>query len=149
MKKFLCIFLPILAMFFTGCEEDDSPILFSTENISNTDNVKVEYYSPDPSCVPRMYTITANSNQSEISIKCTNFSQIAIEKCDFEEGSDCTAKLIDSNTVVVSFNGIERDDDQEISTKSGYIMVSAIGKKEKVTTCLHILRIAQYYAPLP
>ncbi|MDE6320870.1 MAG: hypothetical protein K2L93_01070, partial [Muribaculaceae bacterium] len=111
--------------------------------------VKVEYYSPDPSCVPRMYTITANSNQSEISIKCTNFSQISIDKCDCEEGADWTARLIDSNTIAVSFNEIEAADDQEISTKIGYIVVSAIGKKGKVTTDIMIHRIAHYNAPLP
>ena len=149
MKNLLFILLPIIAILFTGCEEDDSPILFSTENISNPDNVKIEYYSPDPSCVPRMYTITANSNQSEISIKCTNFSNIDLEKCDCEEGAEMTAKLVDSNTVVVSFNEIEADNEQEISTKSGYIGVSAIGKKDKVTTYINVCRIAQYYAPLP
>ena len=149
MKKFLNILLPIIAILFTGCEEDDSPILFSTENISNPDNVKIEYFSPDPSCLPRMYRITANSNESEISIRCTNFSQIALEKCDCEEGADWTAKLIDSNTIVVSFNEIETDNDQETSTKSGYIEVSAIGKNNKVTTSINIIRIVQYNAPLP
>ena len=148
MKKLLSILLPIIAILFTGCEEDDSPILFSTEIISNPDNVKIEYYSPDPCCVPRGYTITANSNQSEISIKCTNFSRINLEKCDCEDGTELTAKLIDSNTVVVSFNEIAPNNEQEISTKSGYIEVSAIGKKDKVSTCISVLRIAQYYDPL-
>ncbi|MDE7413906.1 MAG: hypothetical protein K2N05_09005 [Muribaculaceae bacterium] len=141
--------MTIIANLFTGCEEDDSPILFSTENISNPLNVKIEYYSPDPSCVPRMYYITANSNQSEISIKCCNFNQIAIDKCDCEEGSDWTAKLIDSNTIVVSFNEIEKDNDQETSILSGYIEVSAVGKKNKVTTGINIIRLANYNNPLP
>ncbi|MBD5246573.1 MAG: hypothetical protein HDS54_00190 [Barnesiella sp.] len=148
MKKLLTILLPIIAILFTGCEEDDSPILFATENISNPDNVKIEYYSPDPCCVPRGYTITANSNQSEISIRCTNFSRINLEKCDCEDGAELTAKLIDSNTVVVSFNEIAPNNEQQISTKSGYIEVSAIGKKDKVTTCINVLRRAQYYDPL-
>ena len=137
-----------MAILFTGCEEDDSPILFTTENISNPDNVKIEYYSPDPSCRPRSYTITANSNQSEISIKCTNFSRINLEKCDCEDGTELTAKLIDPNTVVVSFNEIAPNNEQEISTKSGYIEVSAIDKKDKVTTYINVHRIAQYYNPL-
>ncbi len=149
MKKLLYILLPVIAILFTGCEEDDSPILFSTENISNPDNVRIEYYSPDPACVPRMYQITANSDQGEISIKCTNFSRISIDKYERETGADWTAKLIDSNTIVVSFNEIETDNNQEISIKSGYIKVSAIGKKDKVTSLINIIRVAQYNAPLP
>lgn len=148
MKKILYILLPIIAIIFTGCNEDDSSILFSTENISNPDNVTIEYYSPDPSCLPYRYEITANSNQSEISLKCTNFSQIALDKCDSEEGADWTARLIDSNTIVISFDEIETDNDQETSVKIGYIEVSAIGKKGKVTTDIHIVRVVQYNDPL-
>ena len=149
MKKIFYILLPVIAILFTGCEEDDSPILFSTEKISNTDNVKIEYYSPDPSCLPRKYIITANSNQGEITIKCTNFSQIVLERCDYEEGAEWTANLIDSTTIVVSFNEIEADNDQEMSTKSGYIEVSASDKKGKATTFIDVRRVAQYNAPLP
>ena len=33
-----------------SCEEAESPILFDTESNSNPENVRCEYYSPDPSC---------------------------------------------------------------------------------------------------
>ena len=79
MKILALIFMIIGGLIMTACSEKESPLLFSVENISNYGNVKMEYYSPDPSCVSKMYWIYANSCASEITIKCTNSNSIFIE----------------------------------------------------------------------
>ncbi len=47
----------ISCLIVTACSEEDSPLMFSVESISNPENVRMEYYSPDPCCISKMYWI--------------------------------------------------------------------------------------------
>ena len=60
MKKLLIIFSFITCIIMTACSEEESPLLFSVESVSNPENVIMEYYSPDPS----MGTQTKSAKES-------------------------------------------------------------------------------------
>ena len=116
MKKFLFIIMVIGCIMMTACSEKESPLLFSVESISNHDNVKMEYYSPDPSCVSKMYYIDANSCASEITIKCTNANSIFIEDHEGKilEEYLCSngfwkAEIVNSNTIIFTLDEIDKD----------------------------------------
>ncbi|MDE7397706.1 MAG: hypothetical protein K2M98_08275 [Muribaculum sp.] len=116
MNKLLILFSFIACIIMTACEEEDSPLLFSVESISNPENVKLEYYSPDPSCVSKMYWIDANSCASEINIKCTNANSIFIEDHEGKISEEylCQsglwkAKIVNSNTITFTFEDIDSD----------------------------------------
>ena len=47
----------ITCIIMTACSEEDSPLLFSVESVSNPENVIMEYYSPEPSYVSKRYWI--------------------------------------------------------------------------------------------
>lgn len=77
MKKYFVLILSILLVTtLCGCEEEDSPLLFTTIENTSPQNVKIDYYSPDPCCVPRSYTITTNRFAGELTIKCSNSPSI-------------------------------------------------------------------------
>lgn len=156
MKTFLYILLiPILAVALSSCEEEESPILFSTESISNPENVKIEYFSPDPSCQPKSYRVWTNSQESELKIKCTNFLTIFLDDIGTSKdeyistSGDWSAKLIDGNIIVFSFKKIDSDNvDESYSTDDG-IYIYANNKKGQVSTHITVTRFTKMTEPLP
>ncbi|MDE6459270.1 MAG: hypothetical protein K2K52_00350 [Paramuribaculum sp.] len=49
MKRVILLFIGVFSLLsFASCEEEDSPLRFSVENIDDSENVKFEYYSVDP-----------------------------------------------------------------------------------------------------
>lgn len=155
MKKVFYILLPIIAIIFSSCEEEESPILFSTESISNSENVKIEYFSPDPSCQPKSYRVWTNSQESELKIKCTNFPTISLDNIGtskdeyFSTSGNWSAKLIDGNTIVFSFKEIDSDNvDESYSTDDG-IYIYANSKKGQVSTHIMVTRFTKITEPLP
>lgn len=115
MKKLLIIF-SFIACIITSCSEEDSKLMFSVENISNPENIKLEYYSPDPSCVSKMYWIYTNSCASQINIRCTNANSILIENHEgkISEQYLCSdgfwkAEIVNSNTIAFTLEEINCD----------------------------------------
>ncbi|MDE6287913.1 MAG: hypothetical protein K2M00_03905 [Muribaculaceae bacterium] len=125
MKNYcLILALSVIAFAFSGCnggnDEPDVPrgdefelLTFSVENIINSENVKIEYYSPDPGCgIRKIYWITANNKAGEITLKCTNAEKLYIVR-GYSYSENFTAekeywsvKVVDSNTVTFSFDEI-------------------------------------------
>ena len=115
-KKYLSIFLSIFFVStFIACEEDEAALLFSVENITDNNNVKLEYYSPDPCCVPKMYYIVANRLSSEMTLKCTNADNITLTALSAISDDNTTtntsiagrwtATIIDTNTIKLTIDG--------------------------------------------
>ena len=128
----------------TACGEEDSPLLFSVESISNPENVIMEYYSPDPSCVSKMYWIDANSCASAISIKCTNANLIFIEDHEgmMSEEYFCSeafwkAEIVNSNTITFTFAEIDSD---SYLDQAGFNVVSQT-KKGLIRTGIYVKRL--------
>ena len=156
MKKLILLFaslIPLLA--FTACEEKDSPLRFSQEDISDSENVKLEYYSPDPTCVAKMYYITANSCASRISIKCTNANSISIENHEgkiLEEYTSAQgqwkAELVNSNTITFTFNEIDPNSiDESYYASEGFNVISQT-KKGVVRTNISVMRLTKSTDPI-
>lgn len=123
MKNYCFILLPLFIAFaFSGCnggnDEPDVPkgevLTFSVENIINSGNVKIEYYSPDPGCgIRERYWITANNKAGDITLKCANAEDLYIQAggCSYSEiytaeNGFWSVKVIDSKTVTFSFDEI-------------------------------------------
>lgn len=70
----------ILSFALISCEEEDSPLLFSTVENTFPENVKLEYYSPDPSCIARSYHISTNRMSGVLILKCTNSNKLFFTK---------------------------------------------------------------------
>lgn len=170
MNKYLSMVVSVFfALAFTACEEDDADLMFSVETISDSNNVKVEYYSPDPSCVPKMYHIVTNRLSSELTIKCTNADNITIGNIpDYDdnfftdpvEGNEdadktytsttynWTATLTDSNTIRFVFEEITGTNTTESYFIDDFLVVSARTKKGNVSTSIQVTRIIESTKPL-
>lgn len=144
MKKLLSLVSLIACIIMTACSEEESPLLFSVESNSNPKNVVMEYYSPDPSCVPKMYWIDANGCASELTIKCTNANSIFIEDHEGKMSEEylCPdgfwkAEIVNSNTI--TFTLTEIDSDQYLDM-SGFNVVSQT-KKGLIRTGIYVRRL--------
>lgn len=135
-----------------SCEEAESPILFDTESNSNPENVRCEYYSPDPSCVEKMYWITAYDEACEITLKCTNQSNITLahsqpdiseDGCYHSPFGAWSASVSNGNLLKIQFEAVEPDTTDP--NKGDYVTVISKTKKGTVSTSVQINRI--YRAP--
>ncbi|MDE5568397.1 MAG: hypothetical protein K2J12_08125 [Muribaculaceae bacterium] len=168
-KSLSLILTAIFALALVACEEDDAELMFSAETISDNNNVKVEYYSPDPCCVPKTYHIVTNRLSSELTIKCTNADNITIGSIpdsnnnfltDPVEGNEdadktytsitktWTATLIDSNTIRFSFDEIDDSTIDDTYFIVEFLPVSAKTKKGNVSTSIHVTRITESSNPV-
>lgn len=81
-KKLLVMMLPLLSCVVCSCNGekeiiDKEELTFSTENITNQENIKIVYCSPDPCCTPsKMYYIYANYGASEVTMRCDDAAMI-------------------------------------------------------------------------
>lgn len=161
MKKSIILFaLTIIALAISGCEEDETPLKFSTVSVDNPDNVKVEYFSPDPCCRPKSYWITTNDRASQLTLKCANSSSIYISHRADEGSSSSTgtsftsyrgkwsAKVIDSNKITFTFDEIDDETPFEYEIINDYITIYTKVKGETVNVTIDIRRILKYSGPI-
>ena len=152
MKNLIFILAGIASLLlFTSCEEEDSPLLFSEEYVSSPENVKMEYYSPDPCCVSKMYWIEANSCASELLIKCTNANSIFIENHEnsISEEYSCSkgqwkAEVNNSNTITFRFEELDHDLEDTPLINVGFNVVSQT-KKGLIRTSINVMRYTKNY----
>lgn len=165
MKKYIFI---LLLAFAVSCSDDinvEADLQFATESISNPDNVKIDYYSPDPSCMQKMYWVYANAAQSELTVKCTNFSPIIMGGYapNYEFGSDLghyegdtfisskgnwSATLIDSETLKFSFKEIT-EVSSEADTADETMWITAKDKKKSLKTSFYVVRFLNTTQAIP
>ena len=105
-QYFILLFSILFVTALCGCEEEDSPLLFTTIENTSPKNVKIDYYSPDPSCLPRSYTITTNRFAGELIIECSNAPSIYFA----EIGNNSRAKYGVSDSGEVDINTLVFDD---------------------------------------
>lgn len=138
----------MLAGICVSCEEEESPILFDTESNSNPENIKFEYYSPDPSCMGKMYWITAYNEAGEITLKCTNQSNITLahnqhditeDGCYHSQLGAWSASVSNGNILKIQFEPVEPN--KTDPNKYDYVTVISNTKKGTVSTSVQINRV--------
>lgn len=156
MKKALSLFVYMVAMLsLASCEEEDAPILLSEVSNSNPENVSFKYYSPDQCCVGKMYWITANSQASELTVKCTNADAIFIKDTSGKTSEEYTssngqwkAVLVNPNTITFTFAEYQDDSEDGYYTRDDGFNVIAQTKKGTVQTSIAISRLTKTSGPL-
>lgn len=166
MKKYLPLLLVFFAATFGGCEEEKAEwplLIFSTEKITHSENVKLDYYSPDPSCVAKSYWIQANAGKSELVVKCTNASPIVLgyipepdkgfftdpveggrdEKTYTSISGHWTATLIDDNTIQFTFDEMDEANGDECYFPDYGLVVSAKTSKGVLKTNFSVIRMTK------
>lgn len=148
MKKLLWFVAGILVMLAcNSCDKDEElQLRFSVENNSSPENLRVEYSSPDPSCVPMSYQIIANSCESEVTLRCTNATSISIKGYGFS-GDDftCTAggwnaRVVDGNAVTISLDEIAIKENEEIGVDFSELQLVGQTKKGPVKARVTVFR---------
>lgn len=155
-KSLYYLILSVVAFAFWGCEEEDALLRFAEVNLSNSDNVELEYYSPDPLHMSKTYYVTANGEASELTIKCTNADAIAFR---FHAGitnyertkficpdENWMAETVDKNMVKFTFYDV--DDDIDLTVNSGEtpspnfscVSVQTIGSIDIVSEGIYVRR---------
>ena len=116
MKKYLLLFLfPILALAVGSCKDDNdderTPLLFSTESVSNAESIRIEYSTPDPGCVSKRYWIHADNTAGELTVKCINANSISIESNQYGisntyicKDGHWTARVVNGNCIKFTFD---------------------------------------------
>lgn len=160
MNKFLFIISAIFAVTFTSCEEDDSPILFSTTDNTDPQNVEIRYYSPDPSCVPRQYYIRTNRLKGELTLKCTSAQNLyfaeprdnsrvhfgVTESGEIDlntlvcENGIWSVSIIDKNSLKFVFQETPVNPDVEFAWDNSYLTVCAKEGKKVLETSIRVWR---------
>lgn len=153
MKKSV-LYLLLFAYALTSCEEKDAPLRFSTESISNSDNVSIEYYSPDPLHCDKSYHITADYEANELTLQCKNANNIYIANKDAESPSfyystegQWSAEMIKPNTVKITFEKIDYEPDPDNISYAGkfdYLSLAADTKKSRLQTAIDIKRFPDF-----
>ncbi len=157
-KYFRLLLIPLLLTALNSCEEDEAPIRFSfsNESITNADNVRIDYYSPDPSCLAKMYHINTNRFDGEITIKCTNASAVYFNNTkDYPqdlaqidathwvcERAKWSATFIDATTIKFVFDELPTDARFEngYEVYFGYFPLKATINGKEVTDAIQITR---------
>lgn len=155
-KLFLTLACMVAMLSIVSCkEEEETTLLFEVENISNPENVTINYYSPDPGCVPKMYWIEANSSSSEMILRCTNAGPIffRISKDELSETYSCPeghweATVTDDNTVTFTFHEIGQDNiDESYSVSRGFSIIAET-KEGIIKTTVDVMRLTKSTLPL-
>ena len=134
--------------------------LFTTIENTSPKNVKIDYYSPDPSCVPRSYTITTNRFAGELTIKCSNspsiyFAEIGdnsrakygvtssgevdINTLVFEDGN-WYVSLIDNNHLKFVFRETTVNPDLDFVLENDFVKICAKSKNKILETNISVWR---------
>lgn len=161
MKKIGRLLAAVLAvMVLGGCEEEDSPLRFETVENTEPQNVKIDYYSVDPSCQPRRYYITTNRLGGELTIKCTNarniyFAEIGensraeygvsdsgvvdVNTLVFNDGN-WTVSVVDHNSLRFVFRETPVNPDLDFVLENDYVNVCAKDKNKVLETSITVWR---------
>ncbi len=156
-KLFLALACVVAMLSINSCkeEEEEPTLLLSVESISNPENVKINYYSPDPGCVPKMYWIEANSCSSQLVLRCADADAIFFQasKDELSETYTCPegqweATVTDANTVTFTFHEIDQDKiDESYSVSRGFTIVAETNKG-RLRTTFDVMRLTKYTLPL-
>jgi hypothetical protein len=97
------LIFPIIISFclcFTSCEEPDADLRFEIETLTDKNAVMLKYYSVDPSCMPKSYTLYVDEESSvDITLVCTNYNE---PLCFYNTKDDSN---IETNGCSASING--------------------------------------------
>jgi hypothetical protein len=123
-----------------GCEEEDAALTFTVEHNSNPEAIQVEYYSPDPSCVPKYYYIVVDKQGGELELRCTNFQSIGIDAQQPQPNENCAYNFsVTGNLLRLHFDEIASGENREYSYDTVCIIATNNGKE--YSTTLNIERL--------
>ncbi len=73
MNKLYSLLLSSLLLSLASCEEPDAALRFDIESTTDSNAVNLQYFSADPSCLPKSYTLYVDEESDvEITLVCTN-----------------------------------------------------------------------------
>lgn len=73
MNKFYPLLLSSILLCLASCEEPDAELRFEIESTTDSNAVNLQYFSPDPCCLPKSYTLYVDEESDvEITLVCTN-----------------------------------------------------------------------------
>jgi hypothetical protein len=113
------ITIPIIISFllcFASCEESDSDLRFEIETQTDQDAAVLKYFSVDPSCLPKSYTLYVDEESSvDITLVCTNYNE---PLCFYNttddlniESDGCSASINGSTITIKCYPTAEYGDD--------------------------------------
>lgn len=160
MKKLSALLYSILLVTaLCGCEEEDSPLMFNTVVNTKPQNLKIEYFSPDPSCQPRSYHVYANRLGGELRIKCSNAQNIYFDMNDYSrvkygttasgevdrntliyEDGNWSVSLIDNNSLKFVFQESPENPDLDFIIENDFVKVCANDKNKVLETSISVFR---------
>lgn len=167
-KYFVLLFSILFVTALCGCEEEDSPLLFTTIENTSPQNVKIDYSSPDPSCVPRSYTITTNRFSGELTIKCSNattiyfgeignnsrakygvtaYGEVDINTLVFDDGN-WYVSLIDNNHLKFVFRETPVNPDLDFVMETDFVKICARSKDKVLETNIEVWRQLNLNEPI-
>lgn len=152
---FAASLVPMLAL--TSCEEEESPIRFSTAANSNPESFTYKYFSPDPTCIEKLHWIDADTDEGDIVLQCTTHSKIAITNelsspSDLEtntyrsENGAWTASISDGNVLKIHFEKLDADNDYDDRYIIENLGIAALTKKGMLIVYINITRELPYIA---
>lgn len=152
MKKCLIyLVLAVAAFVMWGCEEEDALLRFTVKNVSDPNNVEMDYHSPDPLHCAKSYYILANGNASELTIRCTNADAILFtfiagttnyERTQFTcPEENWIATIVDKNAIKFTFYDVDDDIDFESPTSvNSCVLIQSIGSIKAVEDGIYVNR---------
>lgn len=158
MKKFflMSVCAVVLLSLFSCNGDKESPLIFKEEYVSNSDNIILEYYSPDPHCgIPKLYYVTANKFAGELELKCENADVIAIKNHRDEVMNEYVsveggwkAEVINSNTIKFTFDQVTLTPEGDSSVAYEGFNVVSLDQKDEHRGGFNILRLTDSSDPL-
>lgn len=148
--------IALISLFlFCGCDENDDDMLFLLDEISDTHNVQFDYYYTDESETSKMYWIGANSKEGSLVISCADVSSVHIENSKGESFTEYisakghwSARIVNSNTVVFTFDRIQPDNDDSSSTVVERFNFVGKTKKGNVRADVQVTRFTKSDSPV-
>ncbi|MDE6536352.1 MAG: hypothetical protein K2K82_10155 [Muribaculaceae bacterium] len=150
MRNFVTFILLLSVFGLSSCLEEEAELRFSTKSIINPENIKIEYFSPDPPHCVKMYYIDANYEASEIILQCKNANNIYIANKEAEspsyyycEDGQWSAELISPNRVKLILDKINYEpgpDDIYYPHNRSYLDIASNTKEDILSTGIYITR---------
>ncbi len=153
MKKSLLLLLTLLTLSLNSCREEEADLIFSY-TVSNPENAKVIYESPDPLHCPKAYEIRANYEPCEITLKCKNAKNLYINNDPTSPNAyhnphlNWTAVVINSTTIKIFLYEMPPKLDPEKTDYrdyTSYLSIYSNTKKDPLSDCITIERYPTLY----
>lgn len=169
MRHILISALIIAAAALTGCDEPiapghrDAAITFTVDTNTAPESVRLSYYSPDPSCVGKMYEIMAGPEGGRLVITCNNRDSIFIQGREgsgfildgdlqciepgrryVSQAGQWTVSAPDRRTLCFDFAEASPEPDSDTWGSSNTLIIAAETSAGRVSTAFYVVRLLKH-----